>query len=65
MDDTNPGGPYGYSFYVQASNHPAIYGLSNSSTGITGYSTAQTNPVYGQNTAGGATSHGVKEWRRD
>ena len=37
--DHNAGGVYGYSFYVAADNHPAIYGRSYSSAGITGEGT--------------------------
>lgn len=61
MADDNAGGPYAYSFYVSADNHSAIYGSSDSGTGITGYTSADNAPgVYGG--AGGTSneSHGLE-----
>jgi hypothetical protein len=49
MVDTNNGAPYGYSFWVSSSNHPAIYAASDGSRGITGYSTADVG-IYGSST---------------
>jgi hypothetical protein len=49
MVDTNNGAPYGYSFWVSSSNHPAIYAASDGSRGITGYSSADV-AIYGSST---------------
>jgi hypothetical protein len=59
--DDNTGGSYGYSFWVSSVNHPAIYGRSDSSTGITGITTAAEAPgVYGSASGTGNGSHGLE-----
>jgi hypothetical protein len=59
--DHNVGGIYGYSFFVTADTHPAIYGWSGSSTGITGGTSADNAAaVYGSASGSGNFSHGLE-----
>jgi hypothetical protein len=59
--DTNAAGGYSYSLWVSTTNHLGIYGASDTADGINGFSyAADQTGVYGANTSGGLTSHGVE-----